>query len=225
MSISYTRLYAWLLFWFCMFQLQGQSDIFSESKFSLNFNSSGNYKGNFALGARFYTLDNTNHFNQQLIELSHFSTLKLNNKLSMSIGALYRQRDWFEDRDNEFRITEQFNIKSVLNQWRFGHRIRAEQRINNTRTVHRFRYRLAFDTPLNGLKLDLKEFYIVASTEFLWSIAKAVAPRLDQRVTTQLGYFYSKNMKLQLGFQYRTNGLIGTSSQNGFILSSVIYNL
>jgi hypothetical protein len=63
-----------------------------------------------------------------------------------------------------------------------GYRVRAEQRITDKPTIHRFRYRFAIDFPLQGEALDVGERYAVFSAKSLLSVAKALLPEYDQRV-------------------------------------------
>lgn len=106
------------------------------------------------------------------MDLAHFSKLKIRDNQSIALGLQYRFRQNFENGENELRLTQQYNITNKPNAVRFGHRLRTEQRITNSLTTHRFRYRFALDFPLVGEKLDTGEPYFVGSFENLLSVAK-----------------------------------------------------
>jgi hypothetical protein len=137
---------------------------------------------------------------------------------------MYRNRDLFEDSSNEFRITSQLNIKGVGDHLRVGHRFRIEQRFFTGLTVHRLRYRIALDLPLNGYKLDLGEFYLTSATSLLWNISKDI-PELDNRTSVQIGWFYSKSLKLQIGLEHRFNEINRASNHDMFLLTSAIFKI
>ena len=204
-----------------------QSDlkIFNEPTFAVNHRVSKTYRMHFAFkGRHFIYTDDGLYFKQRQLELGHFSTLTLNSRHSISLGVLYRNRNWFEDSGNEFRTTLQFNIKSPLSPLRFGQRIRVEQRFFEHITAHRLRYRLAIDIPLNGEKLDVGEAYLVSSTEFLWSLSRSI-PQLDNRTTVHLGWYANKSLKLQLGLEHQLIRFNKSAVSNIYLLPSVVYSL
>ncbi|WP_237701015.1 DUF2490 domain-containing protein [Lacinutrix sp. 5H-3-7-4] len=197
-----------------------------EHNLSINHKVSGIYKYNFSVSTRHYIYNNeaTNAHIRQL-DFKHFSTYSLSLDNSISLGLQYRNRDWFEHPNNEIRITQQFNTITRLRALRFGHRFRAEQRITNPKTTHRFRYRFAVDFPLNGEQLNIGEAYIVATNEALYSVARATKPELDYRITTQLGWLYSKNLKLQFGLEYRFEGFNIEKNQKLHVLTSGVIKI
>ncbi|WP_353779164.1 DUF2490 domain-containing protein [Winogradskyella sp. 3972H.M.0a.05] len=208
--------------------MHAQSDFtsFGESEFAVNHKVSQDYKINFKLGTRYYLYRN-DEVNAQFrqIDIAHFSTLSLTFNHSVSLGAQYRNRDWFEDSSNELRLTQQFNYTKKRFSKRFGHRIRLEERIFDASTTFRARYRFALDFPLNGERLDTGEAYMVSSMEALWSMNKLIAPELDHRTTIQVGYQLSKQFKIQAGVQYRFEALNIDTKQRLFILTSGILKI
>ena len=135
---------------------QNNFENFGESAFALNHSVSQKYKVNFALRSRYYLFKQGSIlYKQRQIDMFHFSTLKLNYHHDLSLGAYYGSRGIFDEGSNELRFTEQFNYKHQKLSFRYGHRFRAEQRILETRTVFRQRYRFSIDFPLNGEKLNI----------------------------------------------------------------------
>lgn len=216
-----------LLFGVCEIMVsQNDFSMFNESNISINHEASSSYKMNFSIKGRNYLYEDNGFFiKQRQMEIGHFSTFGLSPKSSFSLGFMYRNRSWFEGSENELRSTLQFNTKSVLKNFRFGHRFRAEQRFYDSKTVHRFRYRLALDLPLNGEKLNVGEPYLIGSTELLWSLAKPDSPSIDNRFTKQIGWLINDKTKLQFGLEYRLSELNINTSESLFLLTSAIFTL
>jgi hypothetical protein len=198
----------------------------NESSFAINHRVSKNYKVNFAIRARsFLFKDAMFRYKHQQMDLYHFSTFSLNYSNSLSFGVYYRNRDWFETGSDELRFTEQFNyIKQTLGV-RYGHRIRSEQRIFDTKTSFRQRYRFAVDFPLNGEKLDIGEPYLVGSVEALLSISKLSRPEMDQRTSAQIGWQFSETLKLQTGLEYRLEAYNLKADNLLFLLTSAVLKI
>ncbi|APX99164.1 hypothetical protein BWR22_02185 [Lacinutrix venerupis] len=197
-----------------------------EHEISVNHKVSGLYNYNFSISTRHYIYNDAQFINNvRQLDFKHFSTYNLSLNNSISFGFQYRNRDWFETSENEIRLTQQFNTKRKIRALRLGHRIRAEQRIQKSKTVHRFRYRCALDFPLNGEKIDIGETYIVASNEALYSISKSTKPELDYRITSQIGWLFSAKLKLQFGLEYRFEALNVKKDQKLHVLTSAVFKI
>lgn len=200
--------------------------ILHEPEFSLNHKFSDNYKANLGFAARHFVFKkNDIFFKNRQVQVSHFSTWSLSYNNSISFGIMYRNREWFDDSNNELRLTQQFNYTKQQNSIRFGHRFRNEQRIFNHSTIHRLRYRFALDAPLQGEKLDLGETYIVANTEFLLSLNASEKPAIDNRITSQIGWQTSEHLKLQIGLQYRFESFNLDTQNILLVLTSVVLKI
>lgn len=208
----------------------GQEDLlgFIQPQISLNYSLTPVYAHNFSVSQRVFFLNPpeaglpTRH-----IDLSHFSNLKLAGQRSVGLGIMYRFREAFEDRDvNELRLTEQVNFTFQHHSLRFGHRLRAEQRILPLRTVHRFRYRFAADGPLQGEELNFRELYWIGHVEGLMSVGKGLAPIYGLRASAWVGYLANETFRLQIGTEFRQIGGSVLPGQSVlFLLSSLILNL
>lgn len=194
---------------------------------AVNYKVSGTYSHNFSLANRNYIFDDeVVTLRVRQLDLAHFSNLKIQGNQSVALGVQYRFRDTFEDRENELRLTQQYNITHKPLAIRYGHRLRAEQRITNSLTTHRFRYRFAVDFPLQGEKLDPGEPYFVGSWENLLSVAKSNAPQYDTRISGQLGWDLKGGLKFQMGVEYRIEDFSAAQPQNVlFLLSSLQLSL
>lgn len=212
-----------------IFKTQGQSDLtgFWEPEVAVNYKVKEGYKHNFSVRKRsFIRKEDNTVFDVRQIDVSHFSGFKVSRNIDASFGIMYRFREEFDNgRSDELRLTQQFNYAYRPLLIRFGHRIRAEQRITSERTVHRFRYRFAIDSPLNGETTDVGEAYIVASTEALLSVASAISPEYDQRVTVQMGWLLAEGLRLQTGIEYRIEDYTNGKDHVAFLLSSLIFSL
>ena len=122
-----------------------------ETTFALNKKVSNTYGTNFTLRSRYFLY--TNHqlkYNQQQIDLYHFSKLKLDKRHNVSLGIYYRTRDPFDSGSNELRFTQQFTYNKRKLNMRFSHRLRAEQRVLKNKTIFRERYRFSLNLPINS---------------------------------------------------------------------------
>lgn len=188
---------------------------------AVNYKVTGSYSHNFSLANRNYIFDNEEFLLKgRQLDLAHFSNLKIRDNQSIALGIQYRFRNNFEDKENELRITQQYNITKKPNAIRYGHRVRAEQRITKSITTHRFRYRFAVDFPLIGEKLDLGEPYFVGSLENLLSVAKGNSPEYDTRLSGQIGWQLHSDVKFQMGVEYRLEDYSSSLPQNILFLST-----
>ena len=206
----------------------GQNNVtaYFEPDISLNYDLATNYSHNFKISQRSYIYDDDFRFKARQLDISHFSKFKIRYNQSIALGLQYRFRSTFEnDRENELRITQQYNITRKSANIRFGNRFRTEQRITPSLTTHRFRYRLALDAPLNGEKLDVGEAYFVASTESLLSVARQNRPEYDQRISAHIGWLLNKETKLQLGTEYRAENFAHRTEHVLFMLASLVLSL
>lgn len=205
---------------------QNNFNTLGESAIDLNHRASQKYNVNFALRSRYFLYNNEQVlYKQQQIDIIHFSTFKLTYSHNLSFGLQYRNRGWFNNSSNEIRLTQQFNYAARKRSIRYGHRFRTEQRILESKTIFRPRYRFAIDLPLNGEKLDIGEAYFVGALESLLSVSKVDKPEIDQRGTFQIGFQINENMKLQTGLEYRLEAFNFKTEHVMFLLTSVIYKI
>lgn len=206
---------------------QNNTTAYWEPEVALNYNVSPLLKQNFSLSNRNYTYqDNKSQLTIRQIEIAHFSSLTIDPYKSIGLGVQYRFREAFEsDKENELRLTQQFNVAIKTNSARFGNRFRLEQRIQPSNLVHRFRYRFAVDMPLNGLKLDIGEPYLVATTESLLSVGKNIKPMYDQRLTSQIGWSITQHLKAQLGVQFRMENYTEQTEYVFLFLNSLVISI
>ena len=200
--------------------------VYFEPTMAFNYKVATNYSHNFEIGNRNYLYDEEFQYKVRQLEITHFSKLNIGIDQSIALGIRYRFRENFEnDKENELRLTEQYNITDRFRNMRIGNRLRVEQRISPSLTTHRFRYRFAVDAPLNGEKLDVGEAYVVASTESLLSAAQGNKPEFDQRLTGHIGWLLTPDTKLQTGLEYRVENYGQTPQYVMLLLTSLVFSL
>ncbi|VXB33993.1 DUF2490 domain-containing protein [Maribacter litoralis] len=218
-----------LLLFLCVRYVQSQNNTVAywEPEVALNYKVTPLLKQNFSLSNRNYTYhNNKSQLTVRKIEITHFSSLTIDPYKSIGLGVQYRFREVFEnDKENELRLTQQFNITKITNSVRFGNRFRIEQRIQPSTLIHRFRYRFAIDIPLKGLRTDIGEPYLVATTESLLSIEKSAKAMYDQRITSQIGWSISNHLKAQLGVQFRMENYTENTEHVFLFLNSIVFSL
>ena len=106
------------------------------------------------------------------------------------------------------RTTQQFNIIQSLNNSRIGHRVAADQTfVKNSPLTFRLRYKVVFEKPLSGTKIDPKEFYLKLGNEYLW-INQAYENDLEIRILPFLGYELNLKNRLEFGPDYRIGDVV-----------------
>ena len=198
-----------------------------EPQIALNFEVAPNYSHNFSLANRNYFYRGQGlEVRIRQIDLAHFSNLKIGYDQSLGLGLQYRFRESFENgAGNELRITQQLNITTGQENLRLGHRFRSEQRIRPSGTIHRFRYRFAIDSPLQGQKLNVGEMYAVATLESLFSVANGSRPEYEQRFESNLGWLIQPELKIELGVEYRLEDYTAVTTHALFLNSGLIISL
>ncbi|WP_165395288.1 DUF2490 domain-containing protein [Flagellimonas allohymeniacidonis] len=227
--MSCTKRLPLLLVALCCLGVRAQDNLtaFFQPQAAVNYNVSQTYGHNFSLAYRSFFIDEgVVEYQSRQLDLAHFSKFKIKGSQSIAFGVQYRFRDIFDDGANELRFMQQFNTTSRPMIIRFGHRLRAEQRITRARTIHRFRYRFALDFPLQGEKLDLGEAYFVGGFENLLSITQSRSSQYDTRLSGQIGWQLDKGFKFQMGIEYRLEDYTSSLPQNVvFLLSSAQLSL
>lgn len=196
-----------------IFILMGTFSIFGQKKFT------GFYEPSINLGydvtkkiSQEFNLENRtmwygeegSAFEVKQVDLAHFSKLKLNDKNSVAFGLQYRFRENFEkDEENELRFTEEYTYNTKPNAVEFKQRLRTEQRITSSETVHRFRYNFGVTRSFKGTKIKTGDAYIIGDLETLLSVSKKSKPQYEQRVAAGLGLVISNLLKIEAIAEHR----------------------
>lgn len=132
--------------------------------------------------------------------------------LSGTASFTFRLREPFDgSMTTELRPTQQITLGRQFSKYRLRQRLRFDERFIQADPAesHRFslrvRYRLSLDFPLEGDRLDDREFYINANTEFLYTPTDDDAFFYrEYRGYTGLGYQLDERHKLELGGTFET---------------------
>ncbi|MCR9227463.1 MAG: DUF2490 domain-containing protein [Flavobacteriaceae bacterium] len=224
-----TKWLFFILFFIFFITIRAQENLtgYWQPQVAASYKITGTYSHNFSVANRNYIFDDEEILLRvRQVDIAHFSTLKTRDNQSIALGIQYRFRKNFEDNGNELRLTQQYNITHKPFAVRFGHRVRSEQRITHSSTIHRFRYRFAMDFPLIGEKLDPGEPYFVGSFENLLSVAKQNSPQYDTRFSGQVGWQLDGGIKFQVGMEYRIEDYTASIPQHiVFLLTSAQISL
>jgi len=125
-----------------------------------------------------------------------------NNNILIGYGYILSE-NYISDSDdkvsiNEHRIFQQFTTKQSLWKVKLSHRYRFEQRFVESDFKMRFRYFLGLNIPLQHKADGKNPLYISAYNEIFLNTEPSVFDR--NRVYGGLGYKFSKNLKLELGY-------------------------
>lgn len=221
----------WLPLLFLLWGIYGLGQegltVFAEPSVALNYRVGPHLKQNASIRSRHFLVRDGESFTQtRQADLSVYTSYTWLGNSSVALGVMYRFRDPFQPGSgNELRVTEQFDFRRSFGPVRLGQRARWEQRIFQANTVHRLRYRLSADLPLQGEKADVREFYLIGQGEPLLSLGRSRAPQWDLRLTGWLGYQISGNTRLQIGGEYRWEALNTRTREVLLFLTSLVLTL
>ncbi len=154
------------------------------------------------------------NYNHKLTDISALISLKRTPYKSFALG--YRMRA--EGNNLSHQIIQQFSVVQNLNASRVGHRLSADQTFKSDIISYRFRYRLSFEKPLNGNKIDPNEFYIKAGTEYLMKLSDNITSS-EIRAVSLLGYEIEDSNKIEIGLDYRISNFLNKISDNAIWLN------
>ncbi|WMI66394.1 DUF2490 domain-containing protein [Aestuariibaculum sp. YM273] len=203
-------------------QEQDHSGILGETSFVLNYSATSNYNISFTSRSRYFLFENkTFGFQQQQLDIFHMSTFTLSSSNRIGVGLYYRHRDVFESGSDELRFMQQFKYQKHKARVSFGHRFRTEQRILESKTIFRQRYRFSANFPISGHNEDVEAPYVLCYFEGLLSLSKPDAPEIDQRTAVYLGWHFGKQLKFKTGIEYRLERFNLTSRNYLFFLNTL----
>lgn len=112
-----------------------------------------------------------------------------------------------------FQLNQQFVLKKKYRGLRLAHRFALDETFaQNTVPRFRIRYRLGVEIPLQGKKIDVKEFYFKMNLEVLNTFEKNQY-YLELRGIPVFGYVISEKQKIEFGFDNRLDRIITSSNR------------
>ena len=217
-----------LLLWFWIVGIHGQNgaEALVQPKIGLSLHGDGHLSHHFSLAHRSYLLQDDWAYDTRHLDISYFLTWTMEARHKLSMGLKYRILEPFnQDTMDEIRITQQFNYANSNNGVRWGHRIRAEERLRGERTAFRLRYRLTADFPLEGQRLDIGELYSIVSLEPVFSVQRKKRPKYEGRLTMGLGKRINERTKAQCLLHYRKLDVARSNGDQVFLLMEVHFRL
>ncbi|WP_420316368.1 DUF2490 domain-containing protein [Ekhidna sp.] len=221
-----SRFYIYLIFFLMTLGATSQSSFAWESAIAVNY-SFKKWSFNSSIGHRTLKekIDEVDKTRWAFWDVNQFISRRLTPDLTFSAGYKYRKLDPSDHQGiNEQRATEQVAMIHKNDKIRLVSRVRFEQRFFTNTFEHRYRYRFSLDMPLSGLKVDVSEFYFVASNEVLVSFSKA-ARQLDNRFNLGVGYMFSTNFQMQLDLTQRSENINSSTMHIPFITTAAIIKI
>jgi len=129
---------------------------------------------------------------------------RMNPNVSVAAGYMARATEsrWVQ------RTIQQISWVQRQAAFRIGQRIRTDQTYaDGTNPIYRARYRLALDIPLQGLSLDVGEFYLIPSYEQL-GVERSSEWDGESRLLARIGKLINEDLKLELGLDHRFDGYV-----------------
>lgn len=144
--------------------------------------------------------------------------------INLAAGFLFRINGPFTDGSTELRPWQQVTAISRLGVVRLRNRARLEQRLLPTdetemrRADLRLRYRLSGDMPLEGERLDAREFYLNVSTEAMFTLTRArVIFFRETRSYVGVGYRFASGQRLEPGLEFRARRINADGDRRHFL--------
>lgn len=156
----------------------------------------------------FQSLDNFSSSNSlRFIEPQLSASYTLTPRWKVGGGYYYRWSEPLTDSFNyEHRLLQQAGYVSFLGDQRIAHRFRLEQRIRSSSYQNRFRYRISYDFPLQGERLDPGERYLILKNEMMTAFNSSEADA-ENRASLGMGWFLNGRQKFEVNLQYRTQDI------------------
>lgn len=156
-------------------------------------------------------------FSHSLIDVTSVLSYKTDVNQSLNIGYVAR----FKKGVVTHRFLQHYNLISTLEIGKLAHRFGFEQFYKKDKKPnYRSRYRLALLKSLEGEKVDIKEWYIKITNEYLYQFNKE---DFEVRLSPYLGYKLSKRDKLEFGLDYRLGKLLDSYQKNSLWFRTTWY--
>lgn len=146
-------------------------------------------------------LNESLEYNHVLTDLQTFIGRRISPSIKVDLGYQYR----IEKGENTHRPIQQISILQRASRFRIGHRIRTDQTfVKEAEILWRARYQIKGQIPLQGVKLDPGEQYLIFSNELIY-MYQSGEDDLENRLTAALGFYFNDKNKFEIGIDYRTD--------------------
>lgn len=160
-------------------------------------------------------IDNDLNTSHSLVDVSSIYSRKVSENQSVNLGYILR----FRGNEQIHRTFQHYNIVSNLSALQIAHRFAFEQFYQREQqTTFRTRYRVSLQKPLNGERIDVKEFYLKIGNEYFYDFSD-----FEVRLTPYLGYQISKKDRVEAGFDYRLGELLASEQSRNLWFRATWY--
>ncbi|PHN05526.1 DUF2490 domain-containing protein [Flavilitoribacter nigricans] len=149
-----------------------------------------------------------------------------NPNFNLTAGLLFRLRDPFNGTSIELRPWQQVTVIHRLGKYRLRNRLRTEERWTgrNLDFDLRLRYRISTDFPLEGERLDSREFYLNVSTEALITPTGMRAFYFwESRTYLGLGYQLNERQRLEPALDFRSRRRDDLGNRRNFLFFRLVW--
>lgn len=213
------RIVPFVFIFFCVSKVYCQSNFDSGFLPKVVFSNKVSDKVNWvhSLESRAIIYDDKYPFSHNLVDVSSILSLKTNLNQSFNFGYIIR----FWDSETIHRTFQHYNFVNQFLSIKVGHRLAFEQFYQTKKQItFRTRYRVSAEKPLNGERVDVKEFYIKLGNEYLYDFK---TNDLEIRVTPNLGFKASKKDKIEFGLDYRLGRFLNNNTKNNLWFRTTWY--
>lgn len=207
-----------LALFFLFFKSQGQSnfELGFLPKVILSNNLSDKTKWVNSIESRTILYEDEFQLTHNLIDISSIISLKTALNKSFNFGTIIR----FRNQEIIYRTFQHLNFINQISSIKIAHRIAFEQFYQpKKQTTFRTRYQINIEKPLNGERVDVKEFYLKIGNEYLYNFEN----NLEVRFTPNLGFRISKKDRIEMGFDYRVSEFLNNTTSNNLWFRTTWY--
>ncbi len=145
-----------------------------------------------------------------LTDLSTLFSYRWFSNMTVSAGYMIRLRQG----GPSHRLLQQFTLIQAVRQTRLSYRLAFDQTLSSqATTVYRARFRIQFELPLSGEKIDIGEFYLKPGIEAI-GITQGGTQGAELRITPLIGYEISPSNRIEAGVDYRIRKMEHASQSN-----------
>lgn len=136
------------------------------------------------------------------------------NGMLRNFGAGYLVRRNDLDGSYSHRSIQQYSAAQSLGILLLAHRFRTDQTFEKEEAVqYRVRYRLSMELPLDGQRVDPREYYVKFNNEYLGALQNRRGD-LEIRLLSALGYNHTEEDQIEIGLDYRAENVIRGDTEN-----------
>lgn len=140
-----------------------------------------------------------------LTDFQFFVSYKLSPAKSLNTGITFRNRE----SQDLVRISQQYSVVKKFDAYRIGHRFGMDVTWGAVESaVVRSRYRLTYEKPLAGDRVDPSEFYLKLGSELLLIFDNETKVNLENRLLSSVGYEINYKNRIETGMDFRLREII-----------------